>query len=219
MVTFLERKNDLKTGTTTVGIVCKDAIILAADMRASMGHIAYDEESEKVYKIADFMGLTNAGSVGDSQTMIRFLKGQMQLYELEREEPMSVKAAATLLSNVLNGSRFYPFICQFLIGGFTNGKVDLWEVTPYGGILQRPKYGVTGSGTEAALTTVDLGFKPGMSVDDGVKLAVRAIESGKRRDIYSGGKSVSVLVVDKTGVRILSEKEVAPVIQQVKVNL
>ncbi len=199
--------------------MCKDAVVLAADMRASMGHIAYDEESEKVYKVADFMGLTNAGSVGDSQTMIRFLKSQLQLYELEREEPMSAKAAATLLSNVLNGSRYYPFICQFLLGGFNNGKPDLWEVTPYGGILQRPKYGVTGSGTEAALTTVDLGYKPNLTLEEGIKLAVRAIESGKRRDIYSGGKSVSVLVIDKNGVRILSEKEVAPVIQQVKVNL
>ncbi len=199
--------------------MCKDSVVLAADMRASMGHIAYDEESEKVYKVADSMGLTNAGSVGDSQTMIRFLKSQLQLYELEREEPMSVKAAATLLSNVLNGSRYYPFICQFLLGGYSNGKPDLWEVTPYGGILQRPKYGVTGSGTEAALTTVDLGFKPNLTLEEGIKLAVRAIESGKRRDIYSGGKSVSVLVIDKTGVRILSEKEIAPVIQQVKVNL
>ena len=218
-MTFLEATQDLKTGTTTVGIVCKDAVVLAADMRASMGHIAYDEESEKVYKLSDTMGLTNAGSVGDSQTIIRFLKSQLQLYELEREEPMSVKAASTLLSNVLNASRYYPFICQFLIGGYLNGKPDLWEVTPYGGILQRPKYGVTGSGTEAALTTVDLGFKAGLSTDEGIKLAVRAIESGKRKDIYSGGKSVSVLVVDKSGIRILSEKEIAPIIQQVKVTL
>ena len=212
----MESKHDLKTGTTTVGIVCKDAVVLAADMRASMGHIAYDEESEK---LSDTMGLTNAGSVGDSQTIIRFLKSQLQLYELEREEPMSVKAASTLLSNVLNASRYYPFICQFLLGGYINGKPDLWEVTPYGGILQRPKYAVSGSGTEPALTTIDLGFKPNLSTEEGIKLAVRAIESGKRRDVFSGGKSVSVLVIDKSGVRILGEKEVAPIVQQVKVNL
>ena len=69
------------------------------------------------------------------------------------------------------------------------------------------------------VTEVDLGFKAGLSTDEGIKLAVRAIESGKRRDIYSGGKSVSVLVVDKSGIRILSEKEIAPIIQQVKVTL
>ena len=132
---------------------------------------------------------------------------------------MWAKGAATLLSNVLNGSRYYPFICQFLLGGYINGKPDLWEVTPYGGILQRPKYAVSGSGTEPALTTIDLGFKPNLSTEEGIKLAVRAIESGKRRDVFSGGKSVSVLVIDKSGVRILGEKEVAPIVQQVKVNL
>ncbi|HLD58940.1 MAG TPA: proteasome subunit beta, partial [archaeon] len=66
--------NKLKTGTTTVGIVAKDAIVFAADMRASMGHLAYDEESPKVYKITDNVALTTAGIVGDILTMLRFVK-------------------------------------------------------------------------------------------------------------------------------------------------
>ena len=50
---------DFKTGTTTVGLITADKVILAADMRASFGHIAYDEESQKLYKITDKIAVTN----------------------------------------------------------------------------------------------------------------------------------------------------------------
>lgn len=200
-------EKDLKTGTTTVGLKTLEAVVLAADMRASMGHIAYEEESEKVYKITDRMAVTNAGNVGDSLTIIRFLKSQARLYEIEREEGMSVKAAATLLSNILNSNRYYPFIVQLIIGG-VNDEPELYELTPFGGVLERKRYAVSGSGTEFALTTLDSGWKRGMTEEEGVRLAIEAIEAGKRRDIFSGGKSVSVFVVDKRGTRRVGEREV-----------
>jgi len=199
---------DLKTGTTTLGLRTKDAIVLAADMRASMGHIAYDDESKKLYKITDRLAVTNAGSVGDSLTVIRFLRSQARLYELEKETKMSVKAAATFLSNILNANRYYPFQVQFVIGG-VNNEPELFEVTPFGGILERKQYAVSGSGTEPALTTLDNDYRSGMTEEEGVRLAVKGIQAGKRRDVFSGGKSVSVMVIDKNGIRELDEKDVA----------
>ncbi|MFH1587192.1 MAG: proteasome subunit beta [Candidatus Diapherotrites archaeon] len=199
--------NDLKTGTTTAGLKTADAVVLAADMRASMGHIAYEEEAEKLYKITDYMGVTNAGNVGDSLTIIRFLRSQAKLYEMERKEHMTVKGAATLLSNILNANRHYPFIVQLIVGGMNN-KPELFEVTPFGGVLDRKRYAVSGSGTESALTVLDQGYRSEMTEEEGIALAINAIEAGKKRDIYSGGKSVSVMVIDKKGARMLSEKEV-----------
>ena len=199
--------NDIKTGTTTVGIKIDNAVILAADMRASMGHIAYDEESKKIYKITDNLAVTNAGNVGDSLTIIRFLRSQANLYELERESKFTAKAAVTLLSNVLNSNRYYPFIAQFIIGGM-NSTSELYEISPYGGILERKNYAATGSGTELALITLDHGFKENMNEDEAIKLAIKAIEAGKSRDIYSGGKSVSVTVIDNSGVRVLDKNDV-----------
>ncbi len=200
-------EKDIKTGTTTAGLKTADAVILAADMRASMGHIAYEEEAEKLYKITEFMGVTNAGNVGDSLTIIRFLRSQAKLYEMERKEHMTVKGAATLLSNILNANRYYPFIVQLIVGGINN-KPELFEVTPFGGVLERKRYAVSGSGTDFALTVLDQGYKPGMSEEEGIALAISAIEAGKKRDIYSGGKSVSVMVIDKKGARMLPEKDV-----------
>lgn len=199
---------DIKTGTTTVGIKTKNAVILASDMRASMGHIAYEEESEKVYKITDYMGLANAGSVGDSLTIIRYLKSQTKLYEMERGNRMSTKAAATLLSNVLNGNRYYPFIVQSILGGVTNDTPELFEVSPFGCILERKNYAANGSGTEMALGTLDNFYKDGMTEDEAISLAIKAVDAGKRRDIYSGGLSANVAIIDSRGIRFLSESEI-----------
>ncbi|MEK6958366.1 MAG: proteasome subunit beta [archaeon] len=205
---------DLKTGTTTVAVVYDKGVVLAADQRASMGHIAYDEESEKIYKINEIMGVTNAGNVGDSQMVIRFLKAQSKLYELERNEKMTAKAATNFLSNILNGNRYYPYIAQFLIASY-NGKPELFDLTPFGGYIERDKYAASGSGTEQALNTLDLGYRNGITEKDAVALAVSAVASGKRRDLYSGGKSITVFVVDDKGVNKVPQDKVEKVNKEV----
>jgi proteasome beta subunit len=198
---------DFKTGTTTVGLITTDSVVLAADMRASMGHIAYDEESQKLYKITDTIAVTNAGSVGDSLTLVRFLRSHARLYEIERDTKITPNAIVTYLSNVLNANRYYPFASQFVLGGINNGP-EIFELTPYGGILKRDKFAVSGSGTEPAMTTLDQNYRKGMTEEEGVALAVKAVNAGRKRDIYSGGKGVSVMVISKKGIRELSEAEV-----------
>lgn len=203
----MNKSRDLKTGTTTVGVVVRDGVVLAADMRASMGNLAYDEESKKLYKITDTVALSNAGSVGDSQTIIRFLKSQANLYEIERETRMSAGAMASYLSNILNANRYYPFIVQFLLAGFNNDP-EIYEVTGNGSVLKRDKYAVTGSGSELALAILDADYKKGLSAEEGIKLALKAVSAAKKRDIYTGGVSISVMVVSRDGVRDLADKEV-----------
>lgn len=214
-INFEKKNDDLKTGTTTVGIIAKDIVVLAADMQATMGNLSYDEESQKLYKITENIALTNAGNVGDSQVLIRFLISQAKLYETERDSKMSVKAMSTFLSNILNSYRFYPYIVQFLIGGNLK-KPSLYEITPYGGILERNKYAFSGSGTMMAMTVFDQNYKKDMAEKDAIKLAVKAILASKKRDIYTGGKGISVMVIYKDKIVELEEKEIEKYIEEEK---
>ena len=209
---------DIKTGTTTVGLIYESGVVLAADQRASMGHIAYDDESEKVYKITNNLAVTNAGNVGDSLTVIRFLKSHARLYELERNEKMTATAATTFISNILNGNRHYPYIVQLIIGGY-NGKASLFDLTPYGGILERDKFAVSGSGTEQALNTLDLGYKKNMNEKEAIILGIKAIESGKRRDLYSGGVSSTVFIINAKGVQQINKEKIDAIIKEVAIKL
>ena len=207
---------DTKTGTTTVGLIGKDCVVLAADQRATMGHIA-DKNMVKVHPITDYIGVTIAGTVGDSLALIRFLRAQANLYEIERETRMTPNALASLLSNVLNGNRYFPFIFQPILGGL-NSKPELFELTPYGGVIGKDNYAITGSGTTFAMTTLDSAYRENMTEEETIALAVKAVSAAKNRDIYSGGDSVTVVVIDKKGYRSIDRKEIDKIISKIKFN-
>ena len=104
-------------GTTTVGIVCKDGVVLASESRATMGHFIASTTAQKIYQIADRVGLTTAGVVGDAQSLVRMIQVESRLYNMQRGEPMTVKGTTSLLSNVLSSRRYFPLMVQLLLGG------------------------------------------------------------------------------------------------------
>lgn len=199
--------NTIKTGTTTVGIVLKDGVVLASDQKASMGHLNYDEEVRKVFPISDSVAVTIAGSVGDALTIVRYLKSQARLFEMEKNMSMTPRAAATLLSNILNGNRYYPYLVQLIIGGISK-KPILFDLDPAGGLLEKKRYAVTGSGTELALSSLDENFRENLSEEDGVRLAVKAIQAAKKRDVFSGGLSINVVIITQDGLKELTPSDV-----------
>ncbi|MFX0045920.1 MAG: proteasome subunit beta, partial [Candidatus Hermodarchaeota archaeon] len=92
---------ELKTGTTTIGLVAKDCAVLASDQRATMGLLIASKTAQKIYKITDWIGATIAGSVADAQAIMDLLKAESKLFEIQRGRPMSVKALTRLLSNIM----------------------------------------------------------------------------------------------------------------------
>ncbi|MDD4251314.1 MAG: proteasome subunit beta [Candidatus ainarchaeum sp.] len=211
-----QQLEDKKTGTTTVGLIAKDVVILAADQRATMGHIA-EKGVRKVYPITNHVALTISGAVGDSLALIRFLKAQANLYEIERSTKITPKAITSLLSNVLNGNRYYPFVFAPIIGGI-NSEPELFELTPFGCISEKKDYAVTGSGTTFAMTTLDKEYKKNMSEKEAIELAVRSVRAATNRDIYSGGENVTVAVIDKNGYREIDANEVEKIVKKIKFN-
>lgn len=197
---------DYKKGTTTVGIVCKDAVVLAADRRASLGHLNM-HEADKVFKVTDFIAITTAGVVSDNQVLLKYLKAEMELYKLDKAKEPSVDVAANLLASIAYGGRqsFFPYIIQILLGGKTeSGAFKLYSVFMDGSAII-DRYTVTGSGSELALSILDEGYKKDMSTDEAVKLAVKALQSAIKRDIFSGN-GIDVAIIDLKGFRKVSEK-------------
>jgi len=46
----LNERQGLKTGTTTVGIICKDGVVLAAEKKATMGYLVATKEDVDTIK-------------------------------------------------------------------------------------------------------------------------------------------------------------------------
>ena len=108
-------ENSVKTGTTTIGMVCKDGILLASESKASMGYMVVNKDVQKVFKIDDTIGITIAGMVSDAQQLINILKAEISLHKLDSKEEMKINAVANLLSNVMYARRLFPYYTQIII--------------------------------------------------------------------------------------------------------
>jgi len=211
----MDEKPQHKKGTTTVGVICKDAVVLAADQLATLGDFKFNKETKKIFKIAENIAMTTAGVVGDNQTIVRLIKAQMALYHLETGQP-TVTAAVTLLANVLSDKYQYsylPYGLFDLVAGFDT-QPRLFSIDPVGGIGEEKKYASTGSGMTLAYSILDKDFKPGMSIDEGVKLAIQAIVSARARISSVGGKSITVFVITDKGVKEFPESKVTSLIKK-----
>jgi len=204
-----EQKEDveaLKTGTTTVGIITDEGVILAADRRASMGRLASSKNAQKIYQLDDSIGMTIAGSVGDAQKIVRTMRSQLKLHKLETRE-LTVDGVGTLLSNILHGNKMMPFMNQFILGGIEDGDGKVYSLDPAGGLMGHPDYTATGSGSQMAYGVLEDGFEEGLEHDKGKKLASRAIEAAMERDTASGN-GIMVVEITEDGYTVLEEKEV-----------
>jgi len=192
-------------GTTTVGVVCKDGVILASDTRVTMGFFVAHHKGKKDYKIDDHMAMTISGVVSDAQKAVDVLKANAVLYRLNTSRPMPISSAARLVANMLFSSRYAPLIAQVLIGGLDETGPHVFSVDPFGSITEE-KMVATGSGSPVAYGVLEDRYKQDAAVKDMLGIVVKAVESAMRRDAASGD-SFDVTIIDKKGYRELNEKE------------
>lgn len=189
----------LKTGTTTVGIVTKDAIILGADKRATAGSMIADKNVTKILQINDRMIVTIAGVVSDIQLLVKYIKAELKLKDFKTGTLSSVKEAANLLASFnYSGLRGQGSIAEFLFAGADTSGVHLYQITFDGAVMPVDEYDVTGSGTPFALAVVESSYKPAMTEADGIVLAKRALTAAMERDTASGN-GYDIWVVTTSG--------------------
>ncbi len=192
-------------GTTTIGVVCKDGVVLATDTRATMGFFIAHKHAKKVYPVAEHLAMTIAGAVADAQAMVDILKANAELYRLQSDVVMPVSAAARLVANILFSARLMPYILQALIAGVDSTGPRIFALDPLGSVTEETCVS-TGSGSPIAYGVLETQFKEGMLVKDTVPVVLKAITSAMKRDAASGD-SFDIAVVTKEGYRELSEEE------------
>ncbi len=183
-------------GTTTVGIVCSDGVVVGADSRATMDTFIASTEARKVWSIDSNLAMTIAGAVGDAQEIIRILKIQNEIYKMNESRPMSPKSAATLLSIILQENKMMPFYVQLIVAGVDDdNKGYVYNLDALGGFTEE-KFTSTGSGSLTALGYLEETYKPTLTIKDGIKVAARALSIAMRRDSATGN-NITVASITK----------------------
>ena len=201
-----EKFEKLKTGTTTVGVICDGAVVLAAERKATMGYLVASKDTTKILQLEDHIGMTIAGVVGDAQALDRYIRAELKLYRLNEGERIPVGAAANMVANILYSRRFYPYIVQLVVGGYDNAP-RLFSFDPSGGMQEEKEFFSTGSGSPAALGVLEDAFRKGMGIEEAKKLVVRAVHSATKRDIASGGSGIDVAVINSRGFHRVPDDE------------
>jgi len=201
-------------GTTTVGLVCTDGVVLATDTRVTAGGFIAHKRGKKLLKIDDNIAMTISGGVADAQNVVDTLKYYANLYRIEKGRRMPVKSAAQVVSNMLFSSRLYPFVADVLVGGVDNSGGALFNVDFFGSMNQE-KVIATGSGSPVAYGILEEEFEEGMTTTKAYPLAAKAIIAATRRNVATGDH-FDVAILDKQGFRELSEQEKGKLLAQFK---
>ncbi|WP_394742442.1 archaeal proteasome endopeptidase complex subunit beta [Natronococcus roseus] len=188
-----------KTGTTTIGITTADGVVIATDMRASLGgRFVSNKNVQKVEQIHPTAALTMVGSVGGAQSFIKSLRAEVNLNEARRGEVMSIDALATLAGNFARGGPF--FAIHPILGGVDEEGSHVYSIDPAGGVME-DDYTVTGSGMQLAYGHLEQAYDDDMSNEEAKTVAARGIKSAAERDTGSGN-GVFLCEITDEGVEI-----------------
>ena len=203
-------EEQLKTGTTTVGIACEDGIVLAADKRATAGTMIVDKRAEKVHVINDDFAVTIAGGVSDAQLLIKLIRAELKLKEVKTNKKATAKEAANLLGGLLYSNirrpSMIPGIAHFLLGGRDKKGTHLYDLFPDGSVTPIRDFVSSGSGSVFALGVLETQYRADMNTDEAVKMAVKAINTALKRDSCSGN-GIDVIVVKNKEIKRVMNKE------------
>ena len=193
-------------GTTTIGVVCSDGVVIGADSRSTMDTFIASTEARKVFRIDGNLGLTIAGLVGDAQELIRILKAQNEIYKMNEGRSLSPKSATSLLSIILQENKMMPFYVQLIVAGMDGEDPQLYSLDPAGGYSEESKFTATGSGSLTALGYIEDVYRKGMSTKEAIKSVAKALAIAMRRDAATGD-NLLVAAITKSGYQEYTGKE------------
>lgn len=208
---MVDDKEIMKSGTTTLALVCKDGIVLCADKKATSGYLITNKRFDKIVNITDDIVITTAGTVSDVQLMTKLVRAELKLKSIRTGKEILVKEAvnllATMVYNNIRKMSLIPGISHFLVGGRDSTGYYAYDVGADGSISICDDFVSSGSGSVMAFGVLETLYKKNMSVDEGVKLGIKAVNAAIQRDIASG-EGIDAVTITKDGVKKVFTKEI-----------
>ena len=185
-----------------LGITYDGGVVLASDRRIAFNNFLVSKTTKKTFVITPKVGAACAGLVADMQILSLQISALAKIRRMEIKRDVPPNTIAKMFSNMLYERRFMPLYTQTIVGGMV-GKPSIYTLDPGGSVLP-DDYAALGSGEQIALGVLDPQFKKGMTEQEAIDLAVKAVRSASMRDSASGD-GIDVLLINKDGTKELSE--------------
>jgi len=195
-----------KTGTTIVGLVYKDGVVLGADTRATEGSIVCDKNCEKIHNIAKYIWCCGAGTSADTENVTGLIQSQLELHRLATgREPRVITALTRLKQHLF---KYQGHVSAALVlGGIDATGPHLYTVYPHGSTDKLP-FATMGSGSLNAMAVFEANYKDDLDEKEAIELVNQAIQAGIYNDLGSGS-NVDICVISKSkGVEMMRNFQV-----------
>jgi proteasome alpha subunit len=170
-------KKTVKQGSTAIGMVCKDGVILVTDKRI-VDPLIVSESVEKISKIDDHMGATAAGILSDARVLVERAQLKAQQHQVTYDSPVDVLSVVKDICDVkqvcTQSAGLRPFGVSLLIIGIDSSGASLYETDPTG-IFFRYNAAVIGEGETEIEEDLQKNYSTSISVEDGLKLSIKAM--------------------------------------------
>lgn len=217
---------EVPQGTTVLGLRFGDGIVMAGDRRATAGYTIADAKMRKVFAADDFSAIAIAGAAGQAVETVRLFQLELEHYEKLTGDRLSLEGKANRLAQMIRAN--FPLAMQGLVvvplfGGFdqarNEGRLFYYDAT--GGRWEEQDYQATGSGAQPAKNSLKKRWRPGLTRDEGLRVAVEALIDAAEDDVATGGPDLArgifpvVMTVTSDGATESTDEDVASAVRAV----
>jgi proteasome beta subunit len=211
--------HEVTHGTTVVALKFADGVVMAGDRRATSGNLISHRTMEKVFPADRHSGVAIAGAAGPAIEMVKLFQLQLEHYEKVEGNELSIEGKANQLAQMVRShlpAALQGFVVVPLFAGYDlrRGTGRLFEYDVTGGRYEESEFAATGSGSLHAGTVIKMSYRPDLSRDEAVDLAISALFHAADEDAATGGPDLVrgiypvVATITAEGFRRLPDSEV-----------
>lgn len=212
-------------GTTVLAIRHRDGVVMAGDRQATEGNLVAHRYIQKVFPADRRSAVAIAGTAGIAIEMVRLFQTELEHYEKIEGASLSLEGKANFLARMVRGQ--LPMAMQGLIvvplfAGYDEitEKGRLFSFDVVGGRYEEIDFGSTGSGSRLAKSYLRTTWHEGLSEEEAIELAVKALVAAASEDTATGGPDLlrgifpNVLVMNAVGLSEVGDEVLRPIAQR-----
>ena len=170
-------KKTVRQGSTAIGIVCSDGVVLVADKRI-VDKLVIPESVEKIWQIDEHIGATASGILSDARVLIERAQLAAQRHRITYDSDIDVLSIVKDICNLkqitTQSGGFRPFGVSILVAGIDSDGPKLFETDPTG-IFFQYRAAVIGEGEIEIEAILNKDYRETITVEEALKLAISSL--------------------------------------------
>jgi len=203
-------KKTVRQGTTALGMVCKDGVILISDKRI-ISKLVVSKSIEKLFQIDEHIGAAVSGLVSDGRILFERAQIKAQQHKVTYDEPIDIQSLVKDICNVKQAYSQYggarPFGVSLLFAGIDEDGAKLFATEP-SGIFFQYNAAAIGEGETEIMDALEKEYKDNLTMEQGFALAISIFKKVLQKEFDINRFCASYIALkDKKYVAFVAIKE------------